>query len=92
MHDLELVEVLVAFGDMDVAVEQPRQKGRSGHVDGFVSVESRSHVDDPAVLERHIGIADRRARAVEDATARQDDPDALLLASCPRLGRLSSRG
>lgn len=42
-----------------------------------LTVEPASDLDDPAVLERDIGIGDRRLGPVEHATTCQDDSHAL---------------
>jgi hypothetical protein len=57
-----------AEGDVGVAVEQPRQERLSGDVDAFVTVQPGADLDDPPVLDHHIGIGWVGARAVDHAS------------------------
>ena len=58
---------------MYVAVEEPGQDCRPGHVDDDVAVQSLPDVQDPAVGDHHVGEPWVRARAVEDLRAVQED-------------------
>ncbi len=58
--------VLVHAGEMHVRVEQPRHQRLARAVDTVVAVEPGAHLDDLPVVDRDIGIGQRRHRAVED--------------------------
>ena len=48
-------EVDVAEHDVRVAIEQPGQQDPVGKIDRLVSIETGSHVGDPAVLDHDVG-------------------------------------
>jgi hypothetical protein len=81
----ELV-VLVRARQVDVGVEQAGQHGLARAVDALVAVEPGTDLDDPVVLDRHIGIGERRHRPVEDLPAMEHRPrhQAPLSASADR--------
>ena len=74
MHRRHLVEVFVSHGEMHVGVEEPGQEALPPAVDADVPVQPRSDGGDPAVLDQHVGLRERRASAVEHSTACQHDP------------------
>jgi len=58
-----------AHHHVHVAVEQARQHRRTGAVDRLVAVQPGSDLDDPAVLDDHVGRCCRGSRSVEDPAA-----------------------
>ena len=84
VHHADLVEVLVREREVHVDVEEPRQERLARALDRPVAVEPRTHLDDPAVLDHHVGIGKRCARAIEHPPAGEHGP---CHASPPRSGR-----
>src|SRR6266511_4122310 len=78
MHHGHLVEVLVAHGHVDVAIEEPWEEYLPGHVDALVAIEARPDLDDPSVLDDDVGLGHRRPGPVEYRSAREHRPHGLL--------------
>ena len=55
-----------------VAVEQPGQHGGAGAVDQLVAVQAGADLDDPAVLDHHVGAGRGGAGPVEDLSVREE--------------------
>ena len=54
--------------------KRPGRSVEPGDVDLLVAVEPDADLDDPPVLDRDVGLGDRRARPVEDLSAAEDRP------------------
>ena len=93
MDQVQLVEVLVPPDHVDVAVEQAGKQRVAGRVDLLVPVESGPDLQDPAILDDHVGPGRGRARAVEHHSAGEHCPHGRpLLSHCAfRGGRVYLR-
>ena len=67
-------DVDVAEHHVDVRVEEARQERRAGDVDLLVAVQPDADLGDQPVVDRDVGLGDRRAGSVEDPSAGEYRP------------------